>query len=453
MSKFKYSDEERQFNNILVYQARELSLIKSNDKTGVEASILESEELLKELGYNLNDLPIIDTERETRTITVPKWEDLIAKAEHEVGSTNDLEVLFTKEEIEINEVIIRELNNDFNNIHKLDAIDISICAAAGVLAAIVDILLIGIPKKTPQGLKGGPLSNYVRDWFNQRFPEEEMEKLANSKVSKVPFDAQDNRHTKVNVNGLSAYYHRLLSLGHDPLLGLVIGVCDILNGKMTTIDKNGKIVSQFMDNYTDRKESDIFAAIAKQIIHFKSDITTSMGLPVPLMGLFNLFQFGKIGDEEQTIAEIVQGMYYEGYDFIHFSSMAISTMIVEVVIRLGYALKRINEGNSLKNSIPFSLEREKNPKLSTMLFIGHSTATAANAGKIYFTNNPMTINYAQWITFAKYSYSQLKWVLIEKNKLKDLYVSKQIYKETQEVYDQINTTFNNLNNDYVVIFN
>ena len=133
--------------------------------------------------------------------------------------------------------------------------------------------------------------------------------------------------------------------------------------------------------------------------------------------------------------------------------MAISTMIVEVVIRLGYALKRINEGNSLKNSIPFSLEREKNPKLSTMLFIGHSTATAANAGKIYFTNNPMTINYAQWITFAKYSYSQLKWVLIEKNKMKDLYVSKQIYKETQEVYDQINTTFNNLNNDYVVIFN
>ena len=337
------------------------------------------------------------------------------------------------------------MNDDFNNIHKLDAIDISICAGAGVLAAIVDILLIGIPKKTPQGLKGGPLSNYVRDWFNQRFPEEEMEKLANSKVSKVPFDAQDNRHTKVNVNGLSAYYHRLLSLGHDPLLGLVIGVCDILNGKMTTIDKNGKIVSQVMDNYTDRKESDIFAAIAKQIIHFKSDITTSMGLPAPLMGLFNLFQFGKIGDEEQTIAEIVQGMYYEGYDFIHFSSMAISTMIVEVVIRLGYALKRINEGNSLN--------REKNPKLNTMLFIGHSTATAANAGKIYFTNNPITINYAQWITFAKYSYSQLKWVLIEKNELKDLYVSKKIYKETQEVYDHINTTFNNFNNDFVVIFN
>ena len=46
MSKFKYSDEERQFNNILVYQTRELSLIKRHDKTGVEARISESEELL-----------------------------------------------------------------------------------------------------------------------------------------------------------------------------------------------------------------------------------------------------------------------------------------------------------------------------------------------------------------------------------------------------------------------
>ena len=452
MSKFNYSDEERKFNNILVYQSKELSLIKRPDMSGIEARISESEELLRDLGIPLNNLQKINNESSKRIIVVPTWEELIAKAEREVGSTNDLETLFTNEELEINQAIIRDLNEDFNNIHKLDKVDLSICAGAGILAAIVDILLIGVPKKTPQGLKGGPLSNYVRDWFNKQFPEEEMEKLANSKVSKVPFDAQDNRHTKVNVNGLSAYYHRLLSLGHDPLLGLVIGVCDILNGKMTTIDKTGKIVSQSMKNYSDRKESDIFAAIAKQIIHFKSDITTSMGLPAPLMGLFNLLQFGKIGDEEQTIAEIVQGMYYEGYDFIHFCSMAVSTMIVEVVIRLGYALKRIKEGNPLKNSIPFSLDREKNPKLNTMLFIGHSTATAANAGKIYFTKNPMTINYAQWITFAKYSYTQLKWVLMEKSELRDAYVSNQIYKETKEIFDKVNRTLEEFGKDYVVVF-
>lgn len=112
---------------------------------------------------------------------------------------------------------------------------------------------------------------------------------------------------------------------------------------MTTIDKAGNIVSQVMENYADRKESDIFAALAKQVIHFKSDVTTSMGLPAPLMSLFNLLQFGSIGEEEQTIAEIVQGMYYEGYDFIHFCSMSIPAMLVEVIVRLGYAIKRIRD--------------------------------------------------------------------------------------------------------------
>lgn len=58
---------------------------------------------------------------------------------------------------------------------------------------------------------------------------------------------------------------------------------------------------------SNRKESDIVSAVMKQIIHFKSDITTSMGLPAPLMGLFNLMQFGSIGEEELTVAEIVQG--------------------------------------------------------------------------------------------------------------------------------------------------
>ena len=453
MSKFKYTETEQQFNNVLNHQSKELSSIKRPDMSSVEARISESEALLKELGISTEILPKVVNPEAQKVMVVPTWEELCIQAEQEVGSTTDLESLFTDEELRMNQVALRALNTDYNNIHKLDKIDITICAAAGILGAVVDILLIGIPQKTLDGLKGGPLSNYVRDWFNQRFPEEEMEKLANSKVSKVSFDAQDNRHTTEYVTGLSAYYHRLLSLGHDPILGLIFGVYDILTGKMTTIDKTGKIVSQVMENYVDRKESDIFAAIAKQIIHFKSDITTSMGLPVPLMALFNLLQFGSVGEEEQTIAKIVQGMYYEGYDFIHFCSMSIPTMIIEVIIRLGYGIKRIKEGNAIKDSIPFSLNREKHPKLSTMLFIGHSAATAVNAGKVYFSKNPMAINYPQWIAFAKYSYKQLKWVLLEKPELRDAYVRGIIAEELNEVYAEIDETFAEMSEQYIVVFN
>ena len=453
MSKFKYTEAEQQFNNILNHQSKELSSIKRPDMSSAEARISESEALLKELGISTEILPKVVNPESQRVMVVPTWEELCIQAEREMGTVADLESLFTDEELKNNQVAIRALNEDYNNIHKLDKIDITICSAAGILGAVIDILLVGIPQKTPEGLKGGPLANYVRDWFNKRFPEEEMEKLANSKVSKVSFDAQDNRHTTEYVTGLSAYYHRLLSLGHDPILGLIFGVYDILTGKMTTIDKTGKIVSQVMENYADRKESDIFSAIAKQIIHFKSDITTSMGLPAPVMALFNLFQFGSIGEEEQTIAEIVQGMYYEGYDFIHFCSMSIPTMIIEVIIRLGYGIKRIKEGNSIKESIPFSLNREKHPKLSTMLFIGHSAATAVNAEKVYFTKNPMAINYPQWIAFAKYSYKQLKWVLLEKPELRDAYVRGIIAEELNEVYAEIDNTFAEMSEKYIVVFN
>lgn len=386
-------------------------------------------------------------------MVVPTWDECCAEAERHVGTGCELESLFTEEELRNNELAIRQLNEEFNTLHRLDAFDISIAAIAGLVGAAVDILLVGIPKKTPAGLKGGPLSNYIRDYFDKKFPEEEMQKLANSKVSKVPYDAQDNRHTKIHVEGLSAYYHRLLQLGHDPLLGFVFGVADILTGRMTTIDKTGKIVSQVIDNYADRRETNVFAALAKQVIHLKTDVTTSMGLPVPLMSLFNLLQFGSVGEEEQTIAEIVQGMYYEGYDFIHFCSMSIPAMLVEVIVRLGYAVKRIKEGHRIKDSIPLSLNREKHPKLATMLFIAHAGAAAANAGKVYFTQNPVAINYPQWLAFAKYSYSQLKWVLLEKPALREAYVRGKINDELDAVLAETEKTFERFSQEYIVVFN
>ena len=373
------------------------------------------------------------------------------EASKEIKDDVSIYDFFTNEELIANKDVINNLNNEFKEIYKLDNIEMAICVLAGLLSAVIDILLVGIPHRTTNGLEAGKLSNYIRNWFEKEFPEADMEELANSKISKVPYDAQDNRNTNIEVKGLSAYYHRLLTLGHDPFLGLLFGVLDIMNGTMTSIDKKGKIVSQVINEYKDRKEEDIFKAITKQIIHFKSDVTTSMGLPAPFMSVFNLFQFGKIGQEDLTIAEIVQGMYYEGYDFIHFCSYSISTMLIEVIVRMGYSLKKIHEGKSIKESIPFSLNREKNPKLSTMLFISHSISCSVNAGKIYFTKNPLTINYPEWLTFARYSYKQLKWALIQKPRLKEAYINNNLIENLQLIYDEIDKTYKEHEDKYNII--
>ncbi len=455
MSRYNYSAFERQINSVLKYQSDELAGIKLPGMSAAEASIHSSEVLLAELGYGRELMTLRNSPRPAalkKIMVVPSWERLCLEAEQAVGTGCDLESIFTEDELRSNEQAIRLLNEEFNQIHRLDKFDVAISAIAGIVGAAIDILLVGIPQKGPEGIGAGKLSDFIREKFNEKFPPEEMEKLANSKASKVPYDAQDNRNTEVYVEGLSAYYHRLLSLGHDPLLGFLFGVLDILTGKMTTIDKTGKAVSQAVESYADRKESDIFSAIAKQITHLKSDVTTSMGLPVPLMSLFNFLQLGSIGEEEQTIAEIVQGMYYEGYDFIHFCSMSIPVMVIEVIVRIGYAFKRIKEGHSIKESIPFSLDRIMRPKLATMLFIGHSAATAMNAGKVYFTKNPLAINYPQWLAFAKYSYKQLKWAIIEKPETRDAYVRGIINEQLQAVYEDLDKTLDSFKDEYVVIF-
>lgn len=453
MSRYKHSETEQQINNVLAYHEKELAEISFPNLKEIDASIAKAEAQLKSLGIDIPQR--IKTEKavqEKKVMLIPSWNQMVAEAQASCGSNNALEDLFTQEELKNNHEAIRLLNKEYNQLHYLDRYDIAISALAGIVGGTVDILLVGIPQRGHEGLEAGPLTNYIRDRFDKIFPAEEMEKLANSKDSKVSYDAQDNRHTTEYVAGLSAYYHRLLSLGHDPLLGFVVGVFDILTGRMTTIDKNGKIVSQVMENYADRKESDIFAALAKQIIHFKSDITTSMGLPAPLMGLFNLLQFGSIGEEEQTVAEIVQGMYYEGYDFIHFCSLSIPVMLVEVIVRLSYAIKRIKKGHKISESIPFSINREKHPKLATMLFIAHSGATAINAGKVYFSKNPMAINYPQWIAFAKYSYKQIKWVLLENPEARDAYIRGQLYDDLKGTRFMVDRYFEEFSNGYVVIF-
>lgn len=451
--KSRGENTEQEINKVIIHHDMMLKEIQNQRENAPKFDASAAEEILRSRGY---DLP--QKKRTTvslakrRAVVIRPWNEVFAEADRFVSGECDIKSIFTEEELQQNTEAIHLMNIEFNQIHRLDKVDVAIGALAGMVGSAVDTLMVGIPQKTSEGLKAGPLSNYIRDYFDRKFPEEEMQKLANSKESKVPFDAQDNRHTTIRVEGLSAYYHRLLQLGHDPVLGFVFGVADILTGRMTTIDKNGKVVSQVMENYAERKETEIFKALAKQIAHFKSDVTTSMGLPVPFMSLFNLLQFGNIGEYDQTIAEIVQGMYYEGYDFIHFCSMSIPTMLVEVIVRMGYAFKRISEGYSIKDSIPVSLNREKHPKLATMLFLGHSAATAVNAGKVTFSENPMAINYPQWIAFTKYSYSQLKWAVMEKPSMREAYVSGKIYEEMQKVFDEVENTFEEYTRDKIVIY-
>lgn len=414
MARKRPSHTSGQLADILTYQGQRTAELAS-EKERLSKSLTKYELHLSFKGIQ-PDISRSTSSPDSPSFTrIPSWEECLAIACDEVGTGHRLDELFTCEELDAIDEELRSLNEEYNALHRLDPVDIAISISAGLLSSAVDILLVGIPERSSDGLRGKPLENYVRDWFLERFPPEEMERLARDVSSKVPYDAPYNAgFTSEYVEGLWPTMHRLYSLGHDPLLGFVVGTLDILRGRMTTIDKFGRILSQEIPRYAGREEASVFAALCKQVIHLKSDVTTSMGLPAPLMGLFNLMQFGSVDEEEQTIAEIVQGMYYEGYDFQHFCAQTIPVMLTEAVVRLGYFLKRVTEGHGIRESVPITADREVHPKLGTMLFMAHSVTTAVNAGRVMFTKNPMAINYPQWLAFTYRSFAQVKWTLLDK---------------------------------------
>lgn len=473
MSDYKMTQKE---SDILKVIKNEIDFAKDTQslKTTINAldsKIDSSEELLRSLGMSdeLTEIKANAINRSSmrvsdkKIVTVRSFEDLLRDANERMPDNIDFSDVFSSEELSANLDVIERLNEEFNAIHRLDSADWAICVTAGLVAAAIDILLVGIPQKTSDGLKAGSLSDWIRAKFDEALPPEKIRDLENS--AKVPYDPSmnvdnsGNPITDVYVDGLTPYFHRLVSLGHDPLLGLIFGVLDTLTGAMTTIDRKGKIVRQLMPPpYSNRTETDIIEAVKKVIRHMKSDVNTSMGLPVPMMALFNLFQFGSVGEQEQTIAEIVQGMYYDGYDFIHFCSMSIPVIVIEFGVRIAYAVKRIKEGNPIKDSIPISTNREKRPKLGTILFTAHSIAAAVNAGKVAVAShtgvdNPfLAINYPQWLALVKYSIQQLKWVLHDKPDMRHKYVMGVIDDEWSALYENIDEIWDSMTEDYIFVY-
>ena len=448
----KMTETEKQLNKVLAHQNDRLERLSVTSYECIDKKIQQLEDALTARGIALpNPKELSKPNRPQTVLRVSSWETMCNRANEAIVGDVQLECMLSEEEKQSCDRAMRQWRREFNELHKLDKGDLMISVGAGILGALVDTLMVGIPRKTPEGLKGGPLENIVRDFFYKMLPDEEMKKLANSKDSKVPYDAPNNANTSIPVEGLSAYYHRMLSLGHDPLLGFVVGVMDIMTGKMTTIDKAGNYASQVMPGWPEKAETEVFFAVARQFRHFKSDVTTAMGLPAPLMCLFNMLQFGSIAEEEQTIAEIVQGMYYQGYDFIHFCSLSIPIAIVEVVTRIAYGIKRMKEGYGIRKSIPFSGNHDKHPKMATMLFVAYSVATAINAGKVALSGNPMAINYPQWLAFARNSYKQLKWALIQKPSARRTYLAGKLDERFEEVMKSVDSAFDELSDRYIVV--
>lgn len=215
-----------------------------------------------------------------------------------------------------------------------DKWDYIFVGGAAVLAALTDFFLVQIPcsmkYKGGDQQQGSPLTEWLkkykvhdRDDFFARWCRS-LEKRC-----KVPYDNQQ-------IAGMFGRSHRLQSLGHDPVLGFVFGVLDILRGTITgfSYDKltglHQALVGQVLCNL---EPVSLLRAFLTHLGHLISDAFTPMGLPAPFMTVLQGLNVGSFGENERTAGQLVRWMYLNGYDLRHFLVSGLMPGVIELVLR------------------------------------------------------------------------------------------------------------------------
>jgi hypothetical protein len=413
--------------------ADELATADQLSSTADEA-IARAERIIQRRNQPLPARPGLSTTSATLLPAARPWDELVAEAKAlEPGEMSISDVL-SADDAESLRARLDGWGAEFVALHKLETYDYVVAGVAGLLAGLADVFLVQVPSHP--GFLGGPASeggwlhNVVKDGFGKLLPPDKIAAL--EKAYKVSYDACTNSKLSKTVAGLGPRSHRLTSLGHDPILGWIFGVRDILTGQFTAIGKDGRIVVQSVAGF---EPAELGLHIFKELIaafrsvggHMVSDIATSAGLPPPL---FSLLQFLQVGDiKGRTVAEISRIMYRQGYDFRHFLAGGVCVASAETIVRLAWLVRELQEGKDLAEALPVG----NKPRLQTKLFLAHSVAAAVNAGKVAVTQNPLSVSWSQWLAFFRYILPQLHWMVVGKEQERYAFLQGKLDEQWKEI--------------------
>lgn len=291
-----------------------------------------------------------------------------------------------------------------------DRWDYSAVPLAVLVGALLDYFLVATPGKNFKGKpqRGSPLTKWMKEQSKKLAPmsgSDDIERNAfqqwvaelttvAEKHAKVPYDLISPK------DGLTPGVHRLATPGHDPVLGLVFGVKDIMCGTCTFIDKDGNW--RVIDHPGFEGEGNILKALVTVIVHGFSDVFTTQGLPPPFMG--QLLPVGvnsritlKKGGDPVPLRHIVRYMYSNGYDLRHFATAKISPAVAETILSTYHAVRACADGTDPgEPAVPERL------KQAQMLALTHGLLASANILKTALYGwNPMAINLAKLQALAK----------------------------------------------------
>ncbi|MDB9518007.1 hypothetical protein PN466_13730 [Roseofilum reptotaenium CS-1145] len=301
-----------------------------------------------------------------------------------------------------------------NLLPPLSQLDYAVVGITGLVATLLDFFVVAIPKdinylgKYQQ--KGSQFTRWLRTLGMDNGKLHPFLKWC-EKVCKVPYD----KSISSDIPGLTPKNHRLLSLGHDPLFGLIFGMFDILNGSLTAFDVQGNL--KVIKTWNRVGENKIFAPLI-WLGHIVSDLCTSMGVPIPGWGFTQLLQFGSIGPKNMRIAQTANWMYVNGYELRHLLTLSMPVAAIDLVIRSYHYFSILKpEPSELKASMGYG-EIEKiqaNLKLNKMLLLSRAIAVSGNGLKVFtYTGNPLAVNLTQWLFLIKDSVAVVQGMMRDK---------------------------------------
>ncbi len=331
----------------------------------------------------------------------------------------------------------------FNDRYGLDGWDYAIAGSCGLFAAMLDILFVKAPPKpTVKWEKevDGVFNKWVQQAFNKILPPDLSEALSKANPIGAPDSSTIADLVGAPPKSINPINHRLKSLAHDPILGFIFGVMDMLNGTCTIV-VNGTIKS--IPSTKPATEGSVFQLLGRMLGHLLSDVNApsangnrGMGLPAPFMGILRMFEVIPVGDS--NFGKQIEWMYVNGYDFRQFVVTSIPMAIMEVMLRAFYAIKQMKLynrpfGESLVDTMPLKM----NPRFRIMLALAYGTSSSVNAGKVYVTKNILDANYASWMGLAWNGFHALKWVAFDRHlKLWDGIAQKEI-EEIQDIVTEL----------------
>ena len=226
------------------------------------------------------------------------------------------------------EEILNQATNDFDSLTSiLNKKDIPFFVFSVVLQCGVKYLIKQLREMSDKEL--ADKTPFHRDQQSDRSENKYYASKEEIIANPVPFDAiqkeHDNQWYKDNNEekpGFSGFNHRYTALGHDPLIGLVVGTANIMTGTITRNDfvswhvntrahartaRNGEEYFAYLDTICERADTlEIFrriynrlqsegkdgwitlgTALLKEIVHLFSDLPSKQSLPIPVVSTFS----------------------------------------------------------------------------------------------------------------------------------------------------------------------